>query len=150
MLPDSDVLRVYTSYHPRTAGPWVSPSRSPRPQHPTKGWLRERCQVLPQRPGSHSVPSSHYEDIIRGLRSEPLHQKARRPDNWCQSVDPPKMSIITPRAMQVAPSQDPATLCSTVTSPQQLDQGLIIRKLSRDGNAHVIVRCRRVFVCSSF
>ena len=80
----------------------------PVPKRPTKGWLRERCRVLPQRPGSHSVPSSPYEDIIRGLRSEPLHQKARRPDNWCQSVDPLRMSIFTPRAMQVAPSQDPA------------------------------------------
>ena len=80
----------------------------PVPKRPTKGWLRERCRVLPQRPGSHSVPSSPYEDIIRGLRSEPLHQKARRPDNWCQSVDPLRISIFTPRAMQVAPSQDPA------------------------------------------
>ena len=101
----------------------------PVPKRPTKCWLRERCRVLPQRPRSHSVPSSPYEDIIRWLRSEPLHQKARRPDNWCQSVDPPRMSIFTPRAMQVAPSQDPATLCSTVTSPQQLGQGPIIRKL---------------------
>ena len=111
----------------------------PVPKCPTKGWLRERSWVLPQRPGSHSVPSSPYEDIIRGLRSEPLHQKARRPDNWCQSVDPLMMSIFTPRAMQVAPSQDPATLCSTVTSPQQLDQGPIIRKLSRDGNEEQIL-----------
>ena len=41
----------------------------PVPKRPTKGCLRERCRVLPQRPGSHFVPSSLYEDIIRGLRS---------------------------------------------------------------------------------
>ena len=80
----------------------------PVPKRPPKGWLKERCRVLPQLSGSHSVPSSLYEDIIRGLLSEPLHQKARRPDNWCQSVDPPRMSIFTPMAMQVTPSQDPA------------------------------------------
>ena len=80
----------------------------PVPKSPTKGWSRERCRVLPQRPRSHFIPSSPYEDIIRGLRSEPLHQKARRPDNRCQSVDPPRISIFTLRAMQVAPSQDPA------------------------------------------
>ena len=74
-----------------------------------------------------------------GLRSEPLHQKAGRPDNWCQSVDPPRMSISTPRAIEVAPRQDPATLCSTVTSPQQLDQGPIIRKLSCDRNEEQIL-----------
>ena len=125
--------------HPRTAGPWVPLAAVPISRWPTKGWLRERCRVLPQCPGSHSAPSSPYEDIIRGLCLEPLHQKARRPDNWCQSVDPPGMSIFTPRAMQVALGQDPATLCSTVTSPQQLDQGPIIRKLSRDGNEEQIV-----------
>ena len=95
--------------HPRTASPWITPSCSPHPWGPTKGWLRERCQAFPQHPGSHSTPSSPYEDIIRGVRSEPLYQKARRPDNWCQLVDPLRMSISTPRAMQVAPSQDPAT-----------------------------------------
>ena len=31
LLPDGDVRGVYTPDHPRTAGPWVSPSRSPRP-----------------------------------------------------------------------------------------------------------------------
>ena len=53
---------------PTTPGPRVpgSPSRIPFPKRPTKGWLIERCRVLPQRPGSHSVPSSPDEDIIRG------------------------------------------------------------------------------------
>ena len=98
----------------------------PLHKRPIKGWLRERCRALPQRPGSYSVPSSPCKDIIRGLRSEPLHQKARRPDNWCQSVDPPKMSIFTPRQCKspqariqqpyVQPSQAPNSLIRVQSS----------------------------------
>ena len=55
----------------------------PVPRRPTKGWLRERCRVLPQRPGSHSASSSPYEDIIRGGgapfgTSAPEGQKTRQ------------------------------------------------------------------------
>ena len=108
-----------TPDHPRTAGPreWACNQRL----------VKGETSGSPQRPRSHSAPPSPYEDIIMGA---PLG--ASVPEDWCQSVDPPKMSIFTPRAMQVAPSQDPATLCSTISSPQQLDQGPIIRKLSRD------------------
>ena len=132
VLPDGDV-RDHSL--PTTLGPPVlgTPLAAfPVPGSPTKGWLRERCRVFPQRPRSHSAPPSPYEDIIRGLRLEPLHQK-----NWCQSVDPLKMSISTPRPLQVAPGQDPAALCSTISSPQQLDQGPIIRKLSL-GDKHSV------------
>ena len=111
---------------PRTADLWVSPSCIPFPKRPTKGWLMERCRVLPQRPGSHSVPSSPDEDIIRGLRSEPLHQKARRPDNWCQPVDPrgcpssPPGQCKSPQARiqqpYVQPSQAPNSLIRVQSS----------------------------------
>ena len=45
---------------------------------------------------------------------------ASAPENWCQSVDPLQMSISTPRATQVSPNQDPATLRSTISSPNSL------------------------------
>ena len=128
LLPDGDIQEHSLL---TTLGLWVlgTPlAMVPVPGHPTKGCLRERCQVLPQRPRSHSAPPSPYEDIIRRA---PFRASAL--EDWCRLVDPLKMSISTPRAMQVAPSHDQATLSSTVSSLQQLDQGPIIRKLSRGG-----------------
>ena len=65
LLPDGDVrgLSPPTTLGLRVLGTPLA--AVPVPRRPTKGWLRERCRVLPQRPGSHSAPSSPYEDIIR-------------------------------------------------------------------------------------
>ena len=122
-LPDCNVPD-----HPRIVGSWDSPHRIPYPWASNQGRLREKCWVLPQCPRSHSTPPSPCKDVIR---EAPFGASAL--EDWCQSVDPLRMSISTPRAMQVASSQDPATLCSTISSPQQLDQGPTIRKLSHGG-----------------
>ena len=114
--------------HRRTAGPRDPPGRGPRPWASNQRLVKGEMSGSPPTPREPLRPSFPYEDIIRGA---PFGDSA--PEDWCQSVDPPKMSICTPRAMQVAPSQDPATLCSTISSPQQLDQGPVIGKLSRGG-----------------
>ena len=116
LLPDGDVREhlLPTTLGPRVLGTPLA--AAPIPGCPTKGWLRERCQVLPQRPRSHSTSPSPYEDIIRETT---FGESA--PEDWCQSLDPPRMSIFTPKATQVAPSQDPAALCSTISlSPNSL------------------------------
>ena len=132
--------RVYTPDYPMIVGPWIALSRSPPSlasnQRLVKG---EMSGSSPNVQGATPPLLPLTRISSGGLHSEPLYQKARRPDNWCQLVDILRMSISTPRAMQVALSQEPATLCSTVTSPQQLDQGPIIRKLSRDGNQEQIL-----------
>ena len=115
------------------------PSLSVQP----KSWLMERCRVLPQHPGSHSIPSPLTRissgGSVRNLCTRRLEDQTTGASRWThEDVHLPR-AIFTPRAMQVAPSQDPATLCSTVTSPQQLDQGPIIRKLSGDGNEEQIL-----------
>ena len=64
LLSDDDVQdhSLPTNIEPRVLRtPLAVVSVSGRP---TKGWLRERCRVLPQCPKSHSAPSSPYEDII--------------------------------------------------------------------------------------
>ena len=72
---------------------------------------------MPREPLRHSFPLGGYH------QGAPFGASA--PEDWCQSVDPPKMSIFTPTAMQVSASQNQATLCSTISSPQQLGQGPI-------------------------
>ena len=110
----------------------------PVPKRPTKGWLRERCRVLPQRPGSHSVPSSPYDisgASVRNLCTRELEDQTTDASRWTLQGSPssPPWQCKSPQ------TRIQQTLCSTVTSPQQLDQGLIIRKLSRDGNEEQIL-----------
>ena len=115
---------------PRTAGPQDSPSHGSRPSASNQRLVKEEMSGSPPMPREPLRPSF---PLRRYHQGGSVWNLCTRREDWCQSVDPPKMSISTPRAMQVAPSQDPATLYSTISSPQQLDQGPIIRKLSRGG-----------------
>ena len=120
---------------PTTLGPRVLRTPLdviPIPRHPTKGWLRERWQVLPQRQEATPPLLPLTRISSGGLRSEPLHQNLE--DQKTGAICGPSKDVhLQPQGDASRPKPGPATLCSTISSPQQLDQGPIIRKLSRDG-----------------
>ena len=101
--------------HPRTAGPRDSPSSGPRP------WASNQRLVKGKMSGSPSTPGEplHASFPLRGYhQGAPFGSSA--PEDWCHLVDPPKMSICTPRATQVAPNQDPATYVQPSQAPNSL------------------------------
>ena len=114
---------------PTTLGLWVPGfplATVPILKRPTKCWLRERCRVLPQRPGSHSVPSFPYEDIIRGsvrnLFSRGLEDQTTGASRWtlrgCPSSPPGQCKLSQARIQQpyVQPSQAPNSLIRVQSS----------------------------------
>ena len=74
LLPDGD-FRGHSP--PNTLGPqvlWTPLAMVPVLRHPTKGWLRERCRVLPNTQGA-TLPLFLLTRISSGgLLLEPLHQ----------------------------------------------------------------------------
>ena len=118
LLPDGIVREhlLPTTLGPRVLGSplTVGPSLGVQPR------LAEgEMSGSPPMPKEPLRPSS----LLQGYHQGGAPFGASAPEDWCQSVNPPKISISSPREKQVAPSQDPATLRSTISSLQQLDQG---------------------------
>ena len=128
LLPDGD---VWEHSLPTTLGPGGSRDSPHCGLHPwvsNQGWLRERCQVLPQCPRSHSALPSNLRGDHQGGSVQSLCTRA------LVSVSEPSQDVhLHPQGNASCPSQNPAVLCSTISCPQQLDQGPIIGKLSHGG-----------------